>query len=75
MGADGWIYVLDGEKVEELELDPEYDFRNAYERTIFGRTIWTVYWDTEDHDLSDYSRGGLPEEYAPALIDEWEVWT
>jgi hypothetical protein len=77
MGADGWIYLFDADKLAEAGLDPSYDFRSAHLQDLQGRRIWTVYWDTEGHSLNDESLGELPPVYAEsgALIDEWMVWT
>ena len=80
MGADGNIIILDATIVEQHGYNPQADFTSAYRREIFGRGIWTVYYDTEHIDL--YHSYGDPtihrlEDYESigAVIDDWEVWT
>lgn len=83
MGADGHIIILDAEIVEKCGFDPYYDFIHVYERSIFGRNIYTVYYDTErcsrtyDHyDCNDPDRHDIDEyEEKGCVIDEWNIWT
>lgn len=77
MGADGWIYLFDADKLEEAGLNPKWDFHNAFLQKFMGKRLWTVYWDTEGQWLSDDSRSELPAAYSEsgALVDEWMVWT
>lgn len=75
MGADGWIYIYDANRIDRAGLtDRFFDcFVNTYTRTIFGNRVYTAYGDTEHHQTVNDGYDG--EEFDSYLIARWEVWT
>jgi len=77
MGADGNIIILDADIVTQHGYNPHNDFISAYRRVIFGRNIWTVYFDTEQFELQQIACDHSIDDYyaIDAVINEWQVWT
>lgn len=77
MDANGWIYILDADIVNQNGFSPYNDFCNVYERTIFNKKIYTICAYTEYHDLElDYPIKTLYDyKGINAIIDMWEIWT
>ena len=78
MGSDGWIVLYDRDRIDSDGLRDKFhkSFEYVYSRTINGVqmqsngvNIYTVYGDTEGHNMGTYP------EFDKYIIDEWEVWT
>ena len=76
MGADGWITIYDADAIDAAGFADVFRqcFCNVYYRKIFGRSVYTVYDDTEGRDSSMYAPQDAPD-FSQYEIDTWEVWT
>ena len=74
MGADGWIYILDATKIDASNFEPYLDFSNVYRRTIFERDVYTVYGDTEHHDIEAYHSNDCDPPYSHKGIEVFNKW-
>ena len=85
MGAEAEIHIFDGDAITKDGRKEEFFeyFNNAYERKIFGRTVFTTYGDNGTLHLNmnndDYNGYILHGEdirgWYKYIIAEWEVWT
>ena len=91
MGADGRIRIYDADEIDKAGLRSLLFsiYANVYERKIFDRRVYTVYSDSEHHELYSYDhkesiatfKEEHPEVSKPmskidkCYIDTWEVWS